>query len=491
MKTTKLRAKYIIGYSEKEQDHVIYKDAELVYQGDTIIYVGKKYELPVDETLELGNVVVSPGFIDLNALGDIDHDIVHVERPSSKKGTLLWSKEYFERRVEPMTVEEEAFKSLYAYTQLIMNGVTTAMPITSVLYKKWAETYEELVAAVHNAGRLGLRMYLGPSYQYGIDVINEKGEIEVAFDEEEGRKGLERAVEFIKQFDGAYDGLIRGALEPERIENQTKESLIETKRYSDELNVPIKLHAAQGFFDYTNTLERFGMTPIQFLNSIGFLDKNVGIPHCHFVTGYEKTKGLGEGDDLEILKNSGATVIHCPLVIGRHGGYLGTFAKYKEKGINMAVGTDTFPPDFFQNIRMASCMSRAFNNEAVENSSFADVFRAATLGGAKMLGRDDLGKLAVGAKADIIVIDIDAFHMGPADDPLRTVILGGAGTDIKMSIINGRTVMKDRKIEGLDLEEMKVKAQKYYDKMRLTYMDRSILKTSEEEFYDYSFKVEK
>lgn len=488
MGKTKLKGQYIIGFDETINDHIIYKDAELVYENNTIIFVGKEYCGKVDETIDLGNSVISPGFIDLNALGDIDHDILHHEKPANKRKTLLWSKEYFEKRHEFMSPEEEVFKSLYAYTQLILNGITTAMPITSVLYKECAETYEEIEAAAHNAGRLGLRIYLGPSYQSGINVVNKDGEVEVAWDMDGGRRGLERAVKFIKEYDGAYDGLVRGALEPERIENQTVESLKETKRLSSELDVPIKLHAAQGSFEYNEIYKNYGMTPVQFLNSIGFLGKNVGIPHCYFIAGY-KNVTKGSGDDLKILKDTGATVIHCPLIIGRYGEYMDSFAKYKRASVNIAIGTDTFPPDIFQNIRLASALGRMAENEEVKDSSYADIYRAATLGGAKMLGRDDLGKLAVGAKADIIVVGLDAFHMGPADDPIRTMITGGAGTDITMSIINGRTVMKDRKLPGIDLNELKSKAQAYYDKMRLTYMERSYIKMSEEEFYEPSFKT--
>lgn len=488
MKLTKLRGKYIIGFDSKLEDHVILKNAELVYEGDTIKYIGTNYEGHVDETIDVGNSIISPGFIDLNALGDIDHDIVHTESTKEMRRTRLWSKEYFKNRKEFMTPEEEDFKSLYAYSQLILNGITTAMPITSVLYKKNAETYEELEAAAHNAGKLGLRIYLGPSYQCGTDVVNEDGEIEVAWDVEEGMKGLERAVEFVKKFDGAYDGLVRGAFEPERIENQTIESLKETKRYSKEFNVPIKLHAAQGIFEYNEIMKRHKMTPVQFLNSIGFLGENVGIPHCHFIAGYEKTD-QGSGDDLEILRKTKTTVIHCPLIIGRHGGYMNSFAKYKRSGVNLAIGTDTFPPDFFQNIRIASAMSKLLENESPVDSSYADVYRAATLGGAKMLGREDLGRLCVGAKADIIVINLDGFHMGPADDPLRTAIIGGSGSDITMSVINGKVVMKDRAIPGIDLDELKVKAQEYYDKMRLSYLERSYIDVKEDEFFNSTFRV--
>lgn len=488
MKKTKLKANYVIGYDKEKQDHIIYKDGQVIYQGDSVLYVGKANDEPVDETIELGNSVISPGFIDLNALGDIDHDILHMEMPSRKGKNLLWSKEYFYDRKECMTEEEEEFKSLYAYTQLILNGVTTAMPITSVLYKKWAETYGELAAAAHHAGRLGLRIYLGPSYQYATNVVNEKGNIETIFDEEEGRKGLERAVEFIKEFDGSYGGLVRGALEPERIENQTKESLCATKKYSEELNVPIKLHAGQSGYEYNFIYDKYGMTPVQFLDSIGFLGKNVGLAHCHFRAGYKKVD-KGQGDDLEILKKTNTTVIHCPVIFGRYGEYTDSFGEYNERGINLAIGTDTFPPDFFQNIRVASTISRIFRDEKVEGSSYADIYKAATIGGSQMLGRDDLGRLCEGAKADIIVVDLEGYHMGPLDDPIRTMFVNGSGRDIVLSIINGKTVMKDRKIQNVNLEELKRKAQKYYDKMRLTYMERSPYKASEKQFFNSSFEV--
>lgn len=482
----KLKGKYVIGYDGN--DHEIILNGEVVYEDDKIVYVGKNYEGTVDETTDCGNSVISPGFIDLNALGDIDHDIIHLEAGSAVRKSLSPSEKYFNSGThELMTAEEEAFKSLFAYTHLILNGITTAMPITSVYYKKWAETYEEIESAAHNAGRLGLRIYLGPSYQSGLNVMQPNGTMTVRFNEEEGEKGLERAVEFVKKYDGAYNGLIRGALEPERIESQTESNLINTKKYADMLNCPIKLHAAQGEFEYNTIYNKYGKTPVRYLHDIGFLDKNVGIPHCYIVAGSSRVS-VGEGDDLEILKATGTTAIHCPVIIGRSGHYMESFAKYRRRGINVAIGTDTFPPDFFQNIRVASMYSRMYEN-SVEGSRYADIFRAATLGGARMLGRDDLGRLCKGAKADIIVIDLDSYHMGAVDDPIRTMIMCGAGTDVKMSVIDGRTVMRDRKIDGVDLCEMKEKGQKYYDKMKLGYMERDYKNLPMNEIFEPSFKT--
>jgi 5-methylthioadenosine/S-adenosylhomocysteine deaminase len=482
---TKLKGRYVIGFDG--DDHVILEDSEVVYKNDTIIYVGKNYSGEVDEIIDVGNAVISPGFIDLNALGDIDHDILHLEASSNRQKNLLWSKSYIENgHHEVMTAEEEAFKSLYAYTQLILHGVTTAMPITSVFYKKWAETYEELVAAANHAGRLGLRIYLGPSYQSGIRVVEPDGTIKLFWDVDAGIEGLERAVKFVEEFDGAYDGLVKGMLAPERIESQTEESLKLTKYYSEKLNVPIKLHAAQGSFEYHTILEKHGVTPIRYLYDLGFLGPKTGIPHAHFIAGYSEAES-GEGDDIALLTETNTTVIHCPLIIGRHSSALESFAKYKRAGINLALGTDTFPPDMFQNIRTGSMISRLIEKE-VEDSSFADLFRAATIGGANFLGREDLGRLTAGAKADIIAIDLDGFHMGVIDDPIRTMIASGSGRDVKLSIINGRVVMKDRVIHNLDLEEIRSKGQKYFNKMRNGYLERDYQQLPENELLPSSFK---
>ncbi|MCI9340656.1 MAG: amidohydrolase family protein [Dorea sp.] len=482
---TKLKGAYVIGFDG--EDHEIITDGEVVYEDDRIIYVGKCYDGKADRVEDAGNAVIMPGFIDLNALGDIDHDIIHTEAYKEIRGSLSPSEEYFEKGThELMSPEEEAFKSLFAYTQLIMNGVTTAMPITSTYYKRWADTYDEEEAGVHHAGRLGLRLYTSPSYQCGLNVVRPDGTMTVRYLEGEGEAGLSRAVEFIRKYDGAYDGLIRGALLPERIETQTEENLKNTKKYADELGCPVKLHAAQGLFEYRFIKERTGMSPLEYLDSIHFLGEQVGIPHCYIAKGTKWAPD--EGDDLEILERTGTTAIYCPLIIGRSGGHLDSYTRYRNRNINVAVGTDTFPPDFFQNIRTASMFSQMASGDA-KGSAFADIYRSVTLGGSKYLNRDDLGRLAAGAKADMIVVDLDAFHMGAVDDPVRTIFMCGSGADVKMSVINGRTVMKDRKIEGIDFEKLKAEGQKYYDKMKLGYMERDYKHLRKEEIFRPSFRM--
>jgi 8-oxoguanine deaminase len=76
-----------------------------------------------------------------------------------------------------------------------------------------------------------------------------------------------------------------------------------------------------------------------------------------------------------------------------------------------------------------------------------------------MLGRDDLGRLAPGSKADIIVIDLSPLRTGPIEDPIRTLLMNANGRDVKTVIVDGRTVVEDGVIPGLDVEATRRRAQ--------------------------------
>lgn len=470
---TKISAHYIIGY--RNNSHVIYQNGEMLYENDRILEVGTHVRGSWDNHVDLGDVVVSPGFIDLNALGDIDHELFYCEQPDAEK--LYWSPQYLAAGpYEAMTAEEEAFKSLYAYAQLISHGVTTAMPITSVYYKRAGETYEEIEAAAAHARMLGLRVYLGPSYLSAQHVVDpQSGTLAVAPIADEGGQGLAHAQRFVMEYQHgthAYDDdLIHPVMVPERIELQTEETLRETKRFARQQGVLVRLHAAQGAFEYKYIMDRYGKSTIQYLDSIGFLDEHTLIPHAIYTSGFH---GIDDrsNDDLDILRDRGTSVIHCPLVYARGGGRLESFARFRRHGIRLCMGTDTFPPDMLSNIRFGSAMSRSVDGRS-RDSDYRAFFEAATLGGAASLGRNDLGRLSPGCKADFIAVRLDDFHIGTIDDPLRTICMTGSGSQIVHSVINGRTVLCNGVIPNFDYDNVRLRAQRYYNKLRMSALDRS------------------
>ncbi|MEO7954005.1 MAG: N-ethylammeline chlorohydrolase, partial [Polaromonas sp.] len=142
---TLLKASCVIGFDGVS--HVYWRDGEVVFSGDRIEFVGRNFQGHVDRTVDYGQAVICPGLIDLDALGDIDSGVLDVDNGSKLDNGRLWSEDYIRRGPhEAYTPEEEVFKYRHAFTHLIRNGITTALPITSMYYREWGERYDEFAS---------------------------------------------------------------------------------------------------------------------------------------------------------------------------------------------------------------------------------------------------------------------------------------------------------------------------------------------------------
>jgi cytosine/adenosine deaminase-related metal-dependent hydrolase len=135
-------------------------------------------------------------------------------------------------------------------------------------------------------------------------------------------------------------------------------------------------------------------------------------------------------------------VAHCPLVFSRRGLTLESFQRYRDAGINLAIGTDTYPQDMLEEMKFASILGKVADRN-FEAANARSVFNAATLGGAQALGREDLGRIAPGAKADLVIVDFARLRIGPFLDPVKALIQCGNGELVKHVIVAGRTVVKN------------------------------------------------
>lgn len=469
MPVTVLKGRFVVAYDGV--GHRLLRDGEVAFQGDSIVYVGPRFPGEAAETVDCGNAVIGPGFVDLNALGDLDSTVLGFDNhPDWAKGRV-WSESYMAKGPrEVYTADEQAFKMRYAFVQLIRNGVTTALPITSMFYRAWAETYEEFARSAETAAELGIRAYLGPCHMSGMSIIREDGSIDMHWDEARGLAGLADTIRFVEAYDGAHGGLIRGMLAPDRIETCTPELLRRTAAAAADLDCPVRLHCCQSLYEFGQVTRRHGKTPLEWLQSLDFLGERCLLPHGIHMTGHSQ---IGRaGSDLDILADSGANVVHCPLVMAREGAAMESFARLKARGINIGLGTDTYPPDVVENMRTGVNACRIVEGDKAACSA-ADFYTAATLGGAKALRRDDLGRLAPGAKADITVFDLSGFHLGQFVDPIQTMVLSGSGRDFRSVVIAGRFAMRDGRIPGVDFEALRDQAQRQFDKLMSTYPERT------------------
>jgi len=188
-KRTLMTAAWVVGHDDGR--HTLLPGGEVVYQDGEILFVGHDFAGEVDERIDCGQALIAPGFIDLDALSDLDTTILSFDNhPAWRKGRV-WPKSYMEAGpYEMYSLDELVFQKRHAFARLIRNGVTTALPIASLYYREWGETVEEFEGAAEAAADLGLRVYLGPAYRTGNPVVVEAGKFELFFDEPRGLKGL-------------------------------------------------------------------------------------------------------------------------------------------------------------------------------------------------------------------------------------------------------------------------------------------------------------
>ena len=478
-----MTARWVVGHGNGS--HVLHEDGEVVFEGDRIAFVGHHFRGEVERRVDCGHALIGPGFIDLDALSDLDTTVLAFDnQPAWRKGRV-WPLDYMRVAREMYTREELAWQKRYAFTRLIRNGVTTALPIASLFYREWGETWSEFASAVEAAEELGLRVYLGPAYRSGNSFVRADGTIDQFFDEERGLAGLAQAERFCRAFENRAGGLIHTMLAPDRIETCTPELIRRSGVLARELGVPVRLHCCQSLYEYETVLRLRGMSPPEWLASLGFLSERAILPHLTVVSG---ANGVSRpAPDLEIVRDSGASVAHCPLVMARQGTALQSFRCYRDMGMTMGMGTDTHPPDMILNMQIGLLLARVAEGEA-QAARAEDFYDAATLGGARALGRDDLGRLAPGARADLVVVDLANPSMGQVIDPIQTLLLNASGREVRTVVINGRFVMEDGVISGVDDRAMRDQAQAQFDRLVAQYPDRTFGHPPISEIFSSSYR---
>ncbi len=458
---TALAARWIVGHVDGR--HKLLENAEIVLDEDRVIHVGVPFAGEVARRIELGEVLVSPGFVDLDALSDLDTTLLTVDNGPGWATGRVWPQAYVDRGpYEMYTPDELAFQKRYAFAQLLRNGITTALPIASLFYREWGETVAEFEAAAEAAADLGLRVWLGPAYRSGGMVCTAPGVVEPRFDAARGMQGLADALDFAARVGGCHGGLVQPMLAPDRVETCTLDLLRRTMAASRDMELPVRLHMAQGKMERRTVQALHGTTGPQWLARHGLLHDRLIAPHAV----------EAEPEDLEHYAHHGVTIAHCPLVYAREGEMLRSFRRCRDMGINIGMGTDTAPPDMVLNIAVALMMGRAATGDD-RGLTTAEVFNAATIGGADALKRPDLGRLQAGSKADIAVFDMADSHFAPRIDPVQSLVLGATGRVTTAVFVDGRLSMRDGQVAGMDMQAARLQAQAQFDRLLEKYPERT------------------
>jgi 5-methylthioadenosine/S-adenosylhomocysteine deaminase len=269
---------------------------------------------------------------------------------------------------------------------------------------------------------------------------------------------LARADAFIKAFKG--DPLITPAVAPHAMYTLDGPTLKAARELSRQHSVPTLIHLAETRDEIKTAQERFALSPTAYLDSLGFLGPGVLAAHGVWVSEPE----------IALLRQRGVSVSHNPESNMKLASGTAPVTGYLRAGVALGLGTDGAASnndlDMFEAMRVASLLAKLQSNDPRAVGA-ATALEMATMGGARALGLERLtGSLERGKRADLIVVDVSSARQTPLYDPVSHVVYTTRGTDVRHTVVNGRVLMRDRKVLTLDVPAVLADARAWAVKVR-------------------------
>jgi cytosine/adenosine deaminase-related metal-dependent hydrolase len=326
------------------------------------------------------------------------------------------------------------------YSELLQSGVTTLVDL-SVAWDGWLDTF----------AASGLRGVVSPMYRSARWFTKDGHTVEYEWDEAQGARDMETALALVDAAGAHPSGRLSGMVSPSQIDTCTPDLIRNSFAAAQARGLPFQIHAAQSVVEFGEITRRHGRTPVEWLSDLGVLGPGAIVGHGIFLNDYGHVF-WPHGRDFDLLRESGAAVAHCPTVFQRRGITMATVGRYIRGGIPVGIGTDTYPHNMLEEMRSTLYLSRVVSKNPYDLRT-SDIFDAATVGGAAILGRDDIGRLAPGAKADLFLADVTDPAMMPVRDPVRSLVYVAAERAVRDVFVDGRQVVEDGRALAFDLPD--------------------------------------
>jgi 5-methylthioadenosine/S-adenosylhomocysteine deaminase len=415
----------------------VFSPGAIAINGTDIVDVGTPAEIAAryaaTQTIDARDQVVLPGLVNTHT-----HAPMVMFRGLADDLALMdWLNKYiFPAEAKTVSPDFVRVGTRLAALEMIESGTTT-----------YADMYyfeEEIAKATRDAGLRGV---------LGQTVI----QFPVA-DAKTPAEGLARAEAFIKAFKG--DSLIVPAVAPHAMYTLDQATLVATAELGRKYDVPVLIHLAETQDEVRTARTDHQNTPAGYLESIGFWGPKTVAAHGVWVT----------DDDIAILKRHNVGVSHNPESNMKLASGTAPIAKYLAAGMNVSLGTDGAASnndlDMFEAMRQASFLAKlaSGNPTAVPAQTALDM---ATIGGAKALALDRLiGSLEPGKRADLITVSMSAARQTPMYDAVSHLVYVTRGDDVRNTIVNGKVLMRDRKVITLNEAEVLAQARTLAQKVR-------------------------
>ncbi|WP_374582088.1 8-oxoguanine deaminase [Pseudoduganella sp.] len=404
-------------------------------RGNVIEQVGASADLPqtADEVIDATGHVVIPGLV--NTHHHMYQSLTRVI-PAAQDGELFnWLTNLYPIWAN-LTAEMVHVSTLTAMSELILSGCTTS---SDHLYIYPNDC--KLDDSIEAAGKIGMRFHAARG---AMSVGQSKGGLppdRVVEDEEAILKDTQRLIE--TYHDAERHAMQRIVVAPCSPFSVSRDLMKEAASLARSYGVSLHTHLAENVNDIAYSREKFNMTPAEYAEDCGWVGHDVWHAHCVQL----------DDDGVYLFARTGTGVAHCPCSNMRLASGIAPIRKMVDAGVPVGLGVDGSASNdgahMLGEARQAMLLQRVgFGPDAM---TARQALELATLGGAKVLNRDDIGALKPGMSADIAMFKLDQIGFaGALHDPVAALVFC-TPANVSYSIINGKVVVKDGILQTIDL----------------------------------------
>lgn len=393
----------------------ILEHQDIYIKGQHIEKIGENLQIEDDHVIDGENKLAVPGFINahthlgMSLFRNYADDMELMEWLSEK----IWP---IEAKLNP---EDVYIGSLLSMAEMIKSGATT-----------FCDMYFPIEPVYRAMDKIGIR---GAITRGMMDV-------------EDGSISIKEHKEGYKKYNGALDGRVTLFPGPHAIYTSSTEYLKEVIEVAKEYGRRINIHLSETETEVRDSLEKYKMTPIEYVNSLGLLELPTVAAHCVHIT----------DEEIEIVKDKEFYPVYNPSSNLKLASGFTPVKKLLANGIKVCLGTDGSSSNNNQNmleeIHIASIVNKAVEMDPKAVKAI-EVLRMATINGAEALNIN-AGAIEEGRLADISIFDLNSLNFTPKNNLISALCYSASSEDIKTVIIDGKIVLDYRKFVNIDEDEL-------------------------------------
>jgi cytosine/adenosine deaminase-related metal-dependent hydrolase len=414
--------------------------ASILVRDGWIEEVGPVEDLPdkADDVVDLTDHVVLPGLV--NTHHHLYQTLTRAVPGAQNAGLFDWLTTLYPIWAR-MTPDHVRTSTRLGLVELALSGCTTAFD-HHYLWPNGTSVDDQ----VEGAADLNIRFHISRG---SMNLGESDGGLppdSVVEDEATAIELSQKAVE--KHHDPDPDAMRRVVLSPCSPFSVTGELMRKSAELARELGVRLHTHLAETADEEDFCIDRFGIRPVEYMESLGWAGEDVWYAHAVHVA----------DDEVERMASAGTGVSHCPTSNMRLASGVAPVSRYIDAGVPVGLGVDGSASNDSSNmlaeVRHALLLNRVAVSPGIGDGAMMTARQAlelATVGGARILGRDDIGRIAPGLVADLIALDLNRIEFaGGLHDPVAAIVLCGPSS-VDQSWVGGRPLVQDRRVFGVEL----------------------------------------